>query len=641
MTTPRSFRSAKSELNGEGLPDETEIHKLRQYHAEIGDLLAKYETNRTLPDKVGFHVRRYLPLYAFAAIFALIVVLVPTRNQTTSGDTAGALTDGATTDDGATALGGGTGSDRTARGDASTSGGGIRSVGSVAGSGGAVIKGKKVAAVQVGKGVTRTGATCAAGVRQVTFSAYSAPCIAKFSGFNGGETYRGVTKDTIKIVVRATTDAGGPNGQAVDAANKAQGRATRAEYLQFVKQYWLPWFNKNYELYGRKVELVSYNSTRSIGTDEAQSKGKDGACADATAIAESVKAFGDLNYTTGFGESQPFAQCAKEKGGIWVPLGAAYFPEGNIKDPKGINLNGVSYKSWAPYVWGTVMQCEQISVDVAEYVGKRLTRRKAKWAGDPLYQGKNRVFGTYVPDNPGYQHCVNLTEKTLKDKYNTTSKRVDYQLDVSRFPDQAAQAVLVFQQAGVTTLINACDTLSTQLMTEAAAKQAWNPEWFIIGVATQDTDGSARSFNDDEVRGHLFGMSQLGPDIKTLGKTSEPMKAFKLANPGVAPPQGSLQAYWPLTHIFNLLQSAGPVLTPQNIQIGARRIPDGGGATGAVGTWSLKTAHTEISDSREIYWMQDKNSPIDGKAGTYVETMNGKRFRSGQWPAQEPPVYPK
>ena len=27
--------------------------------------------------------------------------------------------------------------------------------------------------------------------------------------------------------------------------------------------------------------------------------------------------------------------------------------------------------------------------------------------------------------------------------------------------------------------------------------------------------------------------------------------------------------------------------------------------------------------------------------GAYLETMGGKRFRSGQWPAAEPPVYPK
>ena len=30
----------------------------------------------------------------------------------------------------------------------------------------------------------------------------------------------------------------------------------------------------------------------------------------------------------------------------------------------------------------------------------------------------------------------------------------------------------------------------------------------------------------------------------------------------------------------------------------------------------------------------------DGKKGTYVETYGGKRFASGQWPQEDPPIYP-
>ena len=30
----------------------------------------------------------------------------------------------------------------------------------------------------------------------------------------------------------------------------------------------------------------------------------------------------------------------------------------------------------------------------------------------------------------------------------------------------------------------------------------------------------------------------------------------------------------------------------------------------------------------------------DGDMGTFVETYNGKRFRNGEWPNEQPPVYP-
>ena len=52
------------------------------------------------------------------------------------------------------------------------------------------------------------------------------------------------------------------------------------------------------------------------------------------------------------------------------------------------------------------------------------------------------------------------------------------------------------------------------------------------------------------------------------------------------------------------------------------------------GSW-----HTAISDSREVYW-DDKKPGYDGKAGTYVETLGGKRFQNGTWPEGAPPIYP-
>jgi hypothetical protein len=69
-------------------------------------------------------------------------------------------------------------------------------------------------------------------------------------------------------------------------------------------------------------------------------------------------------------------------------------------------------------------------------------------------------------------------------------------------------------------------------------------------------------------------------------------------------------------------------------------MPDGGGSNGAFGTWSFKGDHTAIDDSREIYWVGSATG-FDGNEGSYLETYGGKRFRSGQWPSEEPPVYSK
>jgi hypothetical protein len=89
-----------------------------------------------------------------------------------------------------------------------------------------------------------------------------------------------------------------------------------------------------------------------------------------------------------------------------------------------------------------------------------------------------------------------------------------------------------------------------------------------------------------------------------------------------------------------MLQAAGPVLTPANIAQGLQAMPPAGGDHGAFGTWAFKGDHTGIDDSREIYWVGTARG-FDGNNGAYLETYGGRRFLSGQWPAEEPPVYPK
>ncbi|TML39454.1 MAG: hypothetical protein E6G27_10845 [Actinobacteria bacterium] len=175
-------------------------------------------------------------------------------------------------------------------------------------------------------------------MRQLQFSQYAAPCVAAYSGNNGGSNgVRGITGDTITIAVRATSDASGPNAQALDKLNQQAGNPSNAEQRQILDAL-VPYFNKNFELFGRQVKLVDFNG-QGNGTSEAQSQGQDAACADADAIASSVKAFGviELPASNSMYVSQPFAECAKRYG-LYLPLGAPYFPE-------------LWYQRWDPYVW--------------------------------------------------------------------------------------------------------------------------------------------------------------------------------------------------------------------------------------------------------------------------------------------------
>jgi hypothetical protein len=584
--------------------------------------------------KTTFHLRRYMPLYVFATVWVLMIALLPSLSHSGSSSKSTALRSGGATQ--AAAAPGAEGPAAAtpapgATGGAAAAGGPAAAGGTAAKSGSATVKGvtgAPVSNVQAGSGITTAGIACKPGVRQIDFSDYAAPCVNKFTGNNGGSTYRGVTADTIKLSIRVTADQGGPNSQAVDQVSKAAGQGTADDDYQNATAL-LPYFNKMYELYGRHVVFEKF-AGQGNGTDEAQSKGQEAACADATAIATSVKAFGDIAYGFGY-ESGPFSDCAAQQG-LFVPFGAPYFPERD-------------FIKWDPYVWGGVTECERISHDVAEYMGKRLNGRKAKWAGDALLQNANRKFGTYVPNNDDYQHCVGISSSDFVNKYGGQKpEQYNYTLDVSQFPSEAARGILQFSADHVSTIVLACDPISQIFLTQSAQKNQYHPEWYIIGVAAQDTDGYARLDDQSEVDGHMFGMSQLGNDDKINDPNGEAARAFKAVGLNKIPPGGGLIYYF-MVELFDQLQAAGPALTPQAIatgsggQPGSRGLPRGGGANAAVGTWSWAQSHTAIIDTREVYW-DGSATGYDGNAGHWVETYGGKRFESGQWSTDEPPIYP-
>lgn len=644
----------------------------RDAHADSGLLPEDRQTVAQLRDPVvraaargALHVRRYQPFYVFSLVWLLMLALFPSVNplgdRTTGGFAAdgsdfsspgfaddgtgfaapGASQDGSTVDGtlagsgggSATVAGGSTGG-RSSGGGVPTAGGGTTGPRSTdpgpTGDGGGPGTTAPPPTAAPASGKTRgLGVDCNGGdVRQIPWSLYAAPCVPRYDGPNGGSTYRGVTDTEILVVWRTFPDTA--NSRAVDAVLVQAGFAD-PEVTENVFRDWISFFNANFEFYGRQIKLVEYESENGNSTDEAQSKGKEGACLDADKIAKEFQAFA----VGPAGTSGPFGECAAERGLVSFRSGP-YFPES-------------WYRRYHPFLYETLMECERISHQVSEYIVKRLNGRPAKWAKDAIYQTQNRKFGTYVPDNDEYQHCVRIAQDGLKAAGVDPGPTYNYILDVSRFADEAAKGVIQFKAAGVTTLILACDPISVIFLTQQARTQNWGPEWFIIGVAGQDTDNFGRLYDQDRVDGHLFGMSQLGAITQLIGPTSEAGESYRSIPRDLRTyddmPEGTNGGYYDWLHMANGIQLAGPTLTPENIFAGyCQRY---GTATGPAGLWrfnqnpdgSAGCDHTAIDDSREVYWDGSATAP-DGSAGTFLETYGGRRFANGEWPAEEPPVYP-
>jgi hypothetical protein len=480
----------------------------------------------------------------------------------------------------------------------------------------------------VGTGTTVGGLKCTPGTAQFP-SPYADPCVAKFTGNNGGATSTGVTKTTITLAERrfATT----ANAEQLAADARAAGDALPA-VTQQVQNVFVNYFNKVYDLYGRKVVLEPVTATGN-STSEALNEGQAQACADATTIVNQMHAFGEagLPYDYQFPGSGPFSQCAANDKLVEFD-GDLYFDES-------------TYQSQNPYVWSTTQDCTRVSSTEAEVEGTLLAGKKAIYAGDPTLASETRKFGTYVPNLAPYIACTKNSTNLLETKYHVPASAITqpfyYNLDISTFTTSAQQAVVQFKAAGVTTVILACDPFSAGIITKAAAAQDYHPEWFIIGTALTDQDQPA------EVTGHLFGMSELSPSNDTYGPTSLAGKLYRKLT-GHTIPAGTDGNYAQLVEIFDMLQAAGPDLTPQNLARGTHALPEFGAPAYQYGSWTFNLApngnaaggdHTASNSARFVYWNGNATSKVNGMTGTFVPIFNGERFALGDWPKSLPALF--
>ncbi len=491
--------------------------------------------------------------------------------------------------------------------------------------------------IKAGTGTTLNGAKCTAGTQQFN-SAYVAPCVPKFTGNNGGATYNGVTSSTITLAqIEYPASA---NEQELEAEAAAAGDAPQPVITQ-VENVFLNYFNKEFELYGRHVVIQPVTATGSsleeaLGQDQAQ------ACADATTIASQVHAFGEtgIPYELQAGGSSPFSQCAAQQK-IVEFQGNPYYGE-NI------------FQGENPYVWGTLPSCTNIASQMAEVIGTELAGKKAIYAG-PALKNDTRKFGTFIPNVPSYIGCNGSTSSTevklLTSKYHVPLSAINtffhYDLDIATFAQSTQQAIVQFKAAGVTSIILACDPFSLGLLTKAAAAQNYYPEWILEGTAATDTDNEGQTYDQAEVDGHMFGVSEANATSDIYGPTSPAGILYKKLTGHTIPPETDGD-YSQLVEIFDMLQAAGPDLTPQNLARGVHALPVLGAPSYSYGAWSWNNGptgtagageHTSILDARFVWWNGNITSPVNGMKGGFVASDNGKRFGLGQWPKTMPPVF--
>ncbi len=462
------------------------------------------------------------------------------------------------------------------------------------------------------------GPNCRADGRQYAIARTAAPCVNWTSKDNGGATAQGVTKDKI-LIVRFISQVDPATQAILEEAQLADDPAVvKNAYSALFKYY-----NQHFQTYGREVVFQDYNAS---GLDENEEQMR----ADAVDIATTIK---------------PFAVWA---GAIKV-LGAELASRG-IVCICTVTLSSEFYQALPPSIFGALPTSTEYAQMVAEYIGKKLLGRNAKFAGDELdatqnYKTKKRVFGLIYIE--GLRGKVDPEGKRAKDtlvaemaKYGASFKRtIGYTYDPGRNQQDLTTMIAAMQGDGVTSVVMFVDPLYPILITSEATRQTYFPEWIITGVGLSDTTAAGRLYDQQQWR-HAFGISPLGVTWATVQKSYGWREAHH-GNPNM--PDGdegvliNIYASVP-RHIFTGIHMAGPKLTPASYAAGMFAYPKSGGTPASPTVYYTRQYPTSIKDFMEVYYDGDVSGiderGVDGK-GMIMKMAVGKRFVQGQFTRDE------
>lgn len=479
-------------------------------------------------------------------------------------------------------------------------------LGGVSGSGGGTGAGQGGSGSPGSPGVARSGVTCTSGARQVTWSPYSPLCTPRFQGANPGATAHGVTKDSITIVLRKPTDW--------DSLAASTNTATFSEIVHDT-QVLVNFFNSQYELYGRKVVVKTFEGKGSF-VSEGAGQGQ------ATASTDAQTAYDLGAFADGF----PFAVGAYSQQESAHQI--LHFAPGTSAD---------AYKANAPYQLGLPAgpTNELQGTGVGSFACQRLANLKAIFAGDAL-KGSTRKFAVVEPEASDLAGGADTLVAAMKSQCGITPKVYKYSTDVTTEAQQSVQIVSQLKADGNTTVIMLTDPVMVRFMTQQASQQQYQPEWVftILGTVLARQADPAQMAHAMEV----------GPWHATVEPPSQRLchRIYKLADPHGEPASdpGSFDTVCSMMiAFFSGLQQAGPNLTAAQYYRQWFTQPASRGASD-FGVWEYGPQNwSPLATYTVTWWNPGVTSKYDGGSGQFQTCGDlvdihyvGGRAGSGQPP---------
>ncbi len=477
-----------------------------------------------------------------------------------------------------------------------------------------------------GGGVTfGAGPDCGPDARQKGISQYMPPCVQWGGGDNGGTTAKGVTAEKV-VVVRWVGQVDPATRAILRGAQLSDDPAKVAQIMDTLRRY----SNQHYQTYGREVVFVDYAASGPSENEEAMKR-------DAINIAA----------------KNPFAVIV---GDAAAPMPTVLFrdlAQRNILCMCSVSLSEEFYGSLPPMLWGSLPTINMYARQTAEYIGKRLAGKPAKYAGDELnpsqgFRTKPRKFGLiYIEgtrgkvDPEGRRGAEVMLRELAKYGVNIPrSSQVSYIYDPGRNQADVTALIAKMKNEGVTTIIPIWDPLYPILITKEASNQLYFPEWFMVGTGLSDTTSAGRLYDQNQWR-HAFGISPLWVTWATVARSTG-AREYHHGAPGTPPgDEGVLVNIYRagVQTLFRGIHMAGPRLTNDTFVQGLLSYPKTGGKPAAPLVFVTRQNPTEIKDFVEVFYAVDATGPDERGnqgSGMVMKANGGRRYQVGQWPTTEP-----
>jgi len=467
-----------------------------------------------------------------------------------------------------------------------------------------------------GGGVTTTSGSVAAGPpinpvstpvlpcvngRQ-TADPLSPPCVAQFTGDNGGATYRGVSRNEVRVLIRmrgqiTTYEESAPQiltpfDTLVDLGRPpAAPESYKLTKLRLYQEY----FNRHYQTFGRRLHFFVY-------FDKYQASAVNWGSGEAADLIFRVHPFAVAELSTFDTDDTPFVDTFLGHGI------AAFLPGLDLAERQRRNRE---------LLWTNEPTLERLAEQYTSYICTKVVPEPTAWNGDPGQNGRPRRFGLYHGDSsagPTYERLYRLTVERLRACGANIVADATFPnpagcgiaeapaagnppFDSSTPPKPyAIDAITRFRAAGVTTVLwPGCPDFN---IGPASLQLNYRPEWILAGDGLLDdaafVPSDRASFIVFDHHAIVVTPAVLQPDLgraqcyraqreadPTLPQSYAQVVPPSLVRLGIsAPPTQSkyeqarsgCSQYAPLRQLFTAVQLAGPHLTPATLATGLRSL---------------------------------------------------------------------